>query len=362
VAVHSQQEGLRRSMANARVSLGPHDHLVPRVLQQQTPPALPADRLSPGAVCVCTLPPVDRRQGTHQQGAHHRHPDRAVGLLGGMSPVPLLRGGLDAAVVDAAALSSSSTGRHGLLHGGVRQEHRVASRAVVPPLPLTDHHRLARIGLPVAAMMRPPVRRRASRVIRGQPSDPDHRGLPPRGPRRAALPLTEGVPAATSCAPLPSGRWRPCVCRHGHVVLGRHHQGHPLLVAPPQRSPLPQPARNDDLVQAGVAGHVGARLERTAGAWMGTTFPAKGLVVRPSLKTLSCQPARVTSIACTWPRVSVIGRWRVTWPQPSYGAVVSRSVASTRPVRLAATTPVRASARLAPLHPAARSRRGRGTM
>src|SRR5919108_6235936 len=44
----------------------------------------------------------------------------------------------------------------------------------------------------------------------------------------------------------------------------------------------------------------------------------------------------VTSISCTWPRLSVICRLRVTWPQPSYWAVGSRSVASTMPVILAA--------------------------
>src|SRR5215216_1237661 len=97
------------------------------------------------------------------------HPDRAVGLLWGMPQLPRLLGFLDAAVVDEAVIIIIIKRLQWLLHRGVGQEHRFASRAVVPPMSLMDHHPMDRVGLKVAVVMRPPVLRRAILVIRGQP-------------------------------------------------------------------------------------------------------------------------------------------------------------------------------------------------
>jgi hypothetical protein len=39
---------------------------------------------------------------------------------------------------------------------------------------------------------------------------------------------------------------------------------------------------------------------------------ASGIVVRASITTIRFQPSTVTALSCTWPRVAVSCRWRVT--------------------------------------------------
>src|SRR5262249_133190 len=87
-------------------------------------------------------------------------------------------------------------------------------------------------------------------------------------------------------------------------------------------------------------------------------LPTHGVEIHMSdmrtMKGVEVLSITVTSISRTWPCLSVSCGLRVTWPQPSYVAVASRSVASTIPVALAAKTPARAKARMVPLNQASR--------
>ena len=68
-----QQEDEFGHRKDAIVALGIHDDLVPVLLEELAPPALPAHRLRPGFTCF-TPQPIGRRQPEQQQGETRREP------------------------------------------------------------------------------------------------------------------------------------------------------------------------------------------------------------------------------------------------------------------------------------------------
>jgi hypothetical protein len=169
-------------MQEAIGPLGEHDHQMPGVLQARAAPALPAEGLTP-RVGLLTRQPVRGRQGKHQHGEDDVHAHRPRGVLGWMPQFPRLFRLLHTAVLKQAAVIIVITGRHGLLHGGIRQQDGLAARPMVPAVPLAHHDSLARGGLAVAAIGVTPLRGRAIVVIGGQPGDPADLRRPPCGPR-----------------------------------------------------------------------------------------------------------------------------------------------------------------------------------
>ena len=102
-----QQEDEFGHRKDAIVALGTHDDLVPVLLEELAPPALPAHRLRPG-FNFFTPQPRGRRQPEQEQGTHDVNPHGPLRFLGRMPQVPLLLGFLDAAVLNEA--KGSSTG------------------------------------------------------------------------------------------------------------------------------------------------------------------------------------------------------------------------------------------------------------
>src|SRR2546430_2421239 len=69
-------------MENSMVTLGKDDDLLPRLLEELAPPALPAHRF-PAQGLPLTLQPIRGRQREQQHGEHHMYPHRPFVFLGG---------------------------------------------------------------------------------------------------------------------------------------------------------------------------------------------------------------------------------------------------------------------------------------
>jgi hypothetical protein len=205
------------------------NHSVPRLLQELAPPALPTDGFTPHGFLL-TLQAIGGGQHEHQQRAHHMHPHRSVMFLRGMTQVPLLFGGLDAAVLDEAAIIIVIKRPQGCVHRGVGQEHRVAPWAIVPTIPLAHHHGIDRVGLEGPAVVVTPLLNCAIVVVGGQPSDPDHLRLQSFGPGRFALAVADGVHPTADRDPFPRCRLRPGIRRHRHVRFRGRDIHDPMLV------------------------------------------------------------------------------------------------------------------------------------
>ena len=85
-------------------------------------------------------------------------------------------------------------------------------------------------------------------------------GRPSFTPGLAALPMTDGVHPPPYGHPLAGGGQCPSVGGHGHVRCGWEHEADAMLVQPPQIGARQKAAIKDHLMQAGVAGQVGACL------------------------------------------------------------------------------------------------------
>src|SRR2546426_712854 len=85
-----QEQGIFSHMKDAIAAFGKHDHLVPGLLQELAPPALPPDRFLAHGLLL-TLEPIGGRQGKHDQGEDDVHPYRSLGFLRRRAQVPWLR-------------------------------------------------------------------------------------------------------------------------------------------------------------------------------------------------------------------------------------------------------------------------------
>src|SRR4029453_451593 len=90
-------------MKDAVPALSKHDDLVPSLLEELPPPALPTHWLS-SQLGLLTAQPVGRRQGKQQEGEHDMDPYRSARFLRLMAQVPLLLGLFDTTVLDEAAV------------------------------------------------------------------------------------------------------------------------------------------------------------------------------------------------------------------------------------------------------------------
>ena len=133
LALAPQQEDEFGQRTDAVVALGTHDDLVPVLLEELAPPALPAHRLRPGFNC-CTPQPIGRRQPEQEPGQHDVNPHGPRRVLRRRAQAPWLLAFLDTAVLEETALIVVSKGFQRRLHGGMRQEHGVAPRPTVLPM------------------------------------------------------------------------------------------------------------------------------------------------------------------------------------------------------------------------------------
>ena len=173
-----QQEDEFGHRKDAVVALGKHDDLVPVLLEELAPPALPAHRLRPGFNCF-TPQPIGRRQPEQEQGKHDVNPHGPLRFLGRMAQAPLLFAFLDTAVLDETALIVVIKGFQRLLHGGIRQEHGFAPRPKVLPLPLPYDHCIDRVGLEVTAIAVASMRGRSILIVARQTGNADDLRLQP---------------------------------------------------------------------------------------------------------------------------------------------------------------------------------------
>ena len=114
-------------MEDAIIALGKHDHLVPGLLEELAPPALPTHGLPAGGL-LFTPQPIRRGQRKHEPREQHMHPYRPFSFLRRMAQVPLLFRFLDAAVLDQTAVVIVVKRSQGLLYRGVGQENGFAPR------------------------------------------------------------------------------------------------------------------------------------------------------------------------------------------------------------------------------------------
>ena len=291
-----QQEGEFGHRNDAVAALGKHDHLVPVLLEELPAPALPPDRFCPDGAWL-TLPPVGRRPREHEQGEHDVDPNCPRGFLGRMAQAPWLLTLLDTAVLDETAIIVVIKWLQGLLHRGIRQEDRGPAWPEVPVVPRAHHHRLDGVGLEVATVAVAPVLHCPVWIVSCPPVTADHLpSLQPFTPGGFALPMAHRVHPAPHGEPVAGGGQGSGVRGHRHVLLGRHDKEDSVLVQPPPIGARQEAAIQDHLIQAGVAGEVGAgcvtsaRRDSVSCAWIGTTFTAKGILVAASIKTITFQP------------------------------------------------------------------------
>ncbi len=247
-----QQEDEFGQRNDAVVALGTHDDLVPVLLAELAPPALPAHRLRPGFNGFRPQP-RGRRQPEQEQGQHDVNPHGPRRVLGRMAQAPWLWACLDTAVLHETPLIVVIKGFQRLLHGGMRQEHGCAPRPKGLPLPLPHDHGVDRVGLAVTAMAVASRRGRAILIVARQAGHADDLRLQPFLPGSLALSMVDGVHPASDGASVAGGGQAPGVRGDGHVLLGRYHADEAVWVQPPQLGPRPQAAITDHLVQVGLA-------------------------------------------------------------------------------------------------------------
>jgi hypothetical protein len=126
--LNPHQQGVLGQRKDAVIALGEDDHLLPGLLLELAPPALPADGLSP-TLLLLARPPGRRRQGEHQQGQQDVHPHGPRGFLGRTFQTPLWLALLDTALLDETASIVIIKGPQGLIHRSVGQEHGFAPQA-----------------------------------------------------------------------------------------------------------------------------------------------------------------------------------------------------------------------------------------
>jgi hypothetical protein len=164
VALHAQQPRVFGERNEALVPVGKHDDQGTGLLHELTPPALPADGLTPSGL-VLTRQSIGGGQGQHEARHQDRHSHAPRGFLRRMPQHPRLLRVLDAAMLEQTAVVSIIQGRQGLSYRSGGQEHRVAPWPIVTPLPLAHDHGMDRVGLNVAPVVLAPVLRRAIRVL-----------------------------------------------------------------------------------------------------------------------------------------------------------------------------------------------------
>jgi hypothetical protein len=124
-------------MEDTRMALSEDDHLIPVLLDRVAAPPLPTNGLF-ADVGSLTHQPVRRGQGKGHQDEEDMDRRRSLSLLGRMPQRPLGLTRLEPAVLDEAAVVVIE-GLRQLRHRLVGQEHRLASWAVVPVVPLAHH-------------------------------------------------------------------------------------------------------------------------------------------------------------------------------------------------------------------------------